>query len=481
MNQRTAAELTTDSRKKKVRNWIKSDIIPVPERTWEQPDWLNKKEWSPVDLFELFYDSEVFDLLVETSMKYAVFKGNTKFHVSLCEMKTFIAILLLSGYCGNARYRLYWDTGIDTHHQGVARAISRNRFEEILRYFHVSDNNNLIKSDKFSKVRPLWAMINERWLTFFPQDANLCIDETMVPYYGRHSTKQHLHGKPIRFGFKVWSLCTRLGYLVQAEPYQGASTGNEMPDLGVGGSVVMDLLQELPEKKKYSLYMDNYFTSIRLLEKLGNMGHDATGTIRNNRVEKAPLIEPSKMKKMQRGAYDQVTDQETQISVVRYNDNNIVTVASNKVGVSPLGKAKRWSLSEKKKIEILQPACISAYNLYMGGVDRLDQNVSCYRTAIRMKKWYWQLLMFPLNASMNNAFQLYRLTPSGKSVNHLDYLQFIRIIVQTYLGQSLERKIGRSPKVVKKRIPEKVRLDGRDHIIVKSETQVRCGECHKTP
>ncbi len=169
MNQRTAAELTTDSRKKKVRNWIKSDIIPVPERTWEQPDWLNKKEWSPVDLFELFYDSEVFDLLVETSMKYAVFKGNTKFHVSLCEMKTFIAILLLSGYCGNARYRLYWDTGIDTHHQGVARAISRNRFEEILRYFHVSDNNNLIKSDKFSKVRPLWAMINERWLTSFPK------------------------------------------------------------------------------------------------------------------------------------------------------------------------------------------------------------------------------------------------------------------------------------------------------------------------
>ncbi len=61
-----------------------------------------------------------------------------------------------------------------------------------------------------------------------------------------------------------------------------------MPDLGVGGSVVMDLLQELPEKKKYSLYMDNYFTSIRLLEKLGNMGHDATGTIRNNRVEKSP-------------------------------------------------------------------------------------------------------------------------------------------------------------------------------------------------
>lgn len=185
------------------------------------------------------------------------------------------------------------------------------------------------------------------------------------------------------------------------------------------------------------------------------------------------------MKKMQRGAHDQVTDQETQITIVRYNDNNIVTIASNKQGIFPLGKAKRWSASEKKKIEIMQPACIAIYNTYMGGVDRLDQNVSCYRIAIRMKKWYWQLLMFPLNASMNNAFQLYRLTPTGKSSHHLDYLQFVRVTVQTYMGQSMERKIGRSPKSVKKRVPENVRLNGRHHIIIKSVTQVRCGEYHK--
>jgi len=42
-------------------------------------------------------------------------------------------------------------------------------------------------------------------------------------YYGHHSSKQFIHGKPIRFGFQIWCLNARLGYLIQFEPYQGAS------------------------------------------------------------------------------------------------------------------------------------------------------------------------------------------------------------------------------------------------------------------
>ena len=43
--------------------------------------------------------------------------------------------------------------------------------------------------------------------THFPYRQELSVDESMVPYYGRHSTKQHFRGKPIRFGYKVWILC----------------------------------------------------------------------------------------------------------------------------------------------------------------------------------------------------------------------------------------------------------------------------------
>jgi hypothetical protein len=35
----------------------------------------------------------------------------------------------------------------------------------------------------------------------FPVTHNLSIDEAMVSYYGHHSAKQYMKGKPIKFGF----------------------------------------------------------------------------------------------------------------------------------------------------------------------------------------------------------------------------------------------------------------------------------------
>ena len=48
------------------------------------------------------------------------------------------------------------------------------------------------------------------------------IDESMIPYFGRHGEKQFTSGKPIRFGYKMWALTIPSGYLPQTEPYQGA-------------------------------------------------------------------------------------------------------------------------------------------------------------------------------------------------------------------------------------------------------------------
>ncbi|GBP44386.1 PiggyBac transposable element-derived protein 3 [Eumeta japonica] len=299
-------------------------------------------------------------------------------------------------YNSVARYRMYWEQTVDCNFQGVASLMPRNRFEDLLRYFHVADNNNLPPNDKFAK--------------------------SMIPYYGKHGAKQHIHRKPIRFGYKNWSICTRLGYLIYGELYQGASTGNTHPELGVGASVVLDLVSKLP-KNNYNLYMDNFFTSLPLLEELKKLGHDGTGTIKANRVDGAPLKDQKEMKKTSRGSYHQYTDMLSEITLVRYNDNNIVTVALTQSGVNPIGKVKRYCDKQKKDVD--QPRCFINYNRYMGGVDRLDQNVGCYRVSIRLKRWYWQLLMFPLNVCVNNAFQLYKMTPAFKSNPH-DLLSFTR-------------------------------------------------------
>ena len=149
----------------------------------------------------------------------------------------------------------------------------------------------------------------------------------MVPYYGRHGSKQFIRGKPIRFGFKVWSLNTPLRYCIQMDPYQGAAVTDSQ--LGLGGSVVAKLTDCLPPAEdKYTLYFDNFFTSLNLLQFLSTENMQATGTVRANRVDNCPVLPVDKFKKMDRGTFDYRLDSLSGIIVTRWNDNSVVTLYS---------------------------------------------------------------------------------------------------------------------------------------------------------
>jgi len=63
---------------------------------------------------------------------------------------------------------MYWEQQPDVRNEAVSAAMPRKKFEDLLRYFHVSDNSCLQKDDRFAKVRPLLASLNERWLLFKP-------------------------------------------------------------------------------------------------------------------------------------------------------------------------------------------------------------------------------------------------------------------------------------------------------------------------
>ena len=131
---------------------------------------------------------------------------------------------------------------------------------------------------------------------------------------------------------------------MQAERCQGAGTNDEIEDLGMGGSVVSDLISGLPNNNNNNncLFFDNLFTSLPPMKHLNERDYSDTGTIRGNRVERAPLTEPELMKKKERGEYCQLTDDTTEITLVQWHDNSIVTLASNCFGVEPIQKAKRW-------------------------------------------------------------------------------------------------------------------------------------------
>ena len=190
--------------------------------------------------------------------------------------------------------------------------MTKTEFLECKRYLHLADNNALNSSDKFAKVRPLINAINEQCILNYQATQQTSGDKAMVPYFGKHGAKEYAHGKPIKFGFKLWVMATPLGYCIQFCPYTGKdSILREYENIGldVDASVVANLVSKLPVMKtsNYHIVMGNCFRSPALLRHLCAMGIAATGTVRANRMESVPLRDMTKMNKEKRRSSDVVT------------------------------------------------------------------------------------------------------------------------------------------------------------------------------
>lgn len=151
----------------------------------------------------------------------------------------------------------------------------------------------ILTYNRFEKVRPLIEHLNEKFITMLPSEIeNVDVDESMVPYYSHHGCKQRILGKPIRYGFKFWSLNVSNGYLISTEPYQGKGTLLSHEEFGLGGSVVLTFAERLAARysgRRFYFYIDNFFTGLPLVRKMSELNFGCTGTIRANRVENCPL------------------------------------------------------------------------------------------------------------------------------------------------------------------------------------------------
>ena len=150
--------------------------------------------------------------------------------------------------------------------------------------------------------------------------------------------------------------------------------------------------------------MDNFFTIPSLLRVLKESGIAATGTARANRTKKVPLQAVDDMKKQARGISDVVNDKKSNVTLVCWKGNKVVTVASGLYGKKPMKKARRHIKDQGGRVEIDQPNPISFYNKTMGGVDRMDANIGAYMISIHNKKWWWPLFRFCVDLDLNNAF-----------------------------------------------------------------------------
>jgi len=445
-----------------------------PKLSQSLPDLV---ESSPYDIWQLFFPEDVVVYLHHQTVLYARRDRNdSSFDMSIKEMRCFLGILVFSGYHFVTSERDYWSNQPDLSVSFISRLMTRDRYLRIKKYFHPCDNQSLKKNDKTAKVAYLYETLNQKLIQFGIFHKKLCVDESMVPYYGKHGAKMFIRGKPIRFGYKIWTLCGSDGFPYQLNIYAGKSTEEPRSSSPLGQTVVTKLLEVVEKKsepRNHEIYFDNFFTSIQLLEILNQKDFPAIGTIRSNRMQEASKFLKTDliMKREGRGAYDFCCNGKT--FICKWNDNSIVHIASNQFTHEPVKKATRY-IKKGGRMDVSQPHLITLYNQGMGGVDVMDKLLGSYRPLIRGKKWWWPLVINVLNVSIVAAWRFHcSLNESKANTTHL---QFRRDIALCLLN--LEEPRTQPQGGARSRLPINVRLDGAGHHPVPC-AQGRCVVCSK--
>ena len=73
------------------------------------------------------------------------------------DLHKFVGVLFLSRYNTLQQQQQYWDRRNDGNTYIVYQAVSKNRFFQIKKHLHCTDNQNLDLSDKLAKAQPSMA------------------------------------------------------------------------------------------------------------------------------------------------------------------------------------------------------------------------------------------------------------------------------------------------------------------------------------
>lgn len=389
-------------------------------------------------IFNLLFSDDIIIMLVEQTNLYAFQRsqktGKPYTQTYIQELKTFFGINLLMGIKRSPSYRDYWSSCADLNDPYISSLMTVNRFGWLLSTLHINDNVMMPKRgevgyDKLYKVRPFLVKIKQNFQTYYNPYRIVAVDESMIKFKGRSTLKQYMPKKPIKRGYKVWSLADQKGYLYDFNIYTGKIGDTVQKDLG--GSVVKNLTLPI-QNKNHCLYMDNYFTSVPLLSYLKTKGIHACGTINSSR-KYLPKLKPDSALKI--GDYDWKISDQNDMSIIKWKDKRIVNLLSNFHDPQYVTQVKRKAKDGTVSM-IPCPIVLQDYNSHMNCVDKFDQNKKTYQIDRKSQKWWHRIFFFFFDATIVNSRILYNeITKENMSMK-----EFRRQISRELVAKTLVEK-----------------------------------------
>ena len=156
----------------------------------------------------------------------------------------------------------------------------------------------------------------------------------------------------------------------------------------------------------FHVFMDNYFTSYRLLVHVGEYEIRETGILNKKKPNNCTIKGNKALEKAPRNHVDQQKSNNwgvSGITVTGWNDSCTLYITSNSLPSQHTKLVHRWNSIDRKYIQVPKPNQFHCYNQGMGLVGQIDQNVAKYHIMIRMKKWWWAPFSCMLDVSVHNG------------------------------------------------------------------------------
>ena len=369
-----------------------------------------------LEYFQLIINDDVLGIVVEETNRYAgqffsstagTLPTHSRAHdwkpLTLPELKIFLGLTLLTGILDKRGHLSdYWSKNPLLYTPFFGQTMSRNRYQNILKFLHFNDNaaRPSDSTDKLYKLRPIHDKIVENWRTLYNPGEQISIDEGMLKWRGRLSFRVYNKDKPTKYGIKAYILAdSNSGYCWNMDIYHGK--GKRLRETVTG------LLADTCLRSGHSLYMDNFYNSVELSEELLADKVHTVGTLRSHRGEPSE-IRSAKSGNPKMKAGDCISRDNGRVMVLAWKDKRVVTALSTKHDGSLAAITRRKKRGHGETEQIMKPLCIIEYNQYMSGVDRLDQMISYYPFTRKTMKWPKKVFFYLLEVSLWNSFVIYK-------------------------------------------------------------------------
>lgn len=152
-----------------------------------------------LDVFLLFCGDELFEMIAQETNDYAAQQINSATRKSLKsdakwtpvtknELKTYLALYIIMSQVKKPDVKLNWSTRKIIETPIYSNAMPRDRFLDISRFLHFSDNTietNI--NDKLNKIRPVIRYLETKFLKIYQPEENISLDESLMKMRSRLS------------------------------------------------------------------------------------------------------------------------------------------------------------------------------------------------------------------------------------------------------------------------------------------------------